>query len=247
MAFRWILSNNPELDLSRHIDNVGNTPLHLFRGCPRLGFYGCNLRCNKFLDLLLHHGGSLKTKNGSDETPIDCALIMYASCEIGCSSVTFYDKVALLGYEVRDEKVKNFLSKYQHDDNFENARKDYEEELSRLKIIRICRYPKVSLYDLLVFELNKASRFSSNEKLMSLFQKCGGNLENTFPHYGKMLNVKIKRASKRQILIDSATDKLELILAYRLPEVRAEMIFESFSMEELIEFNGYNWDFLKLL
>lgn len=195
-ALKAMLKNR-DIDINHHVDDEGNTPLHLVDG-----------EDFEILDLLLHFGGDLTVRNDLGRTPVSRISTKLV--------LTYFDKIALLKLEAVDENSVEFLQ--------------YRKELERLKRVKISVYPKVSLHDLLLFEVDELAKFSKNENLLQDF-------ELDFPHYGILLMCRIKSGRRRAELVDFARMNLNFCLGKPVPELCSDEIFRHFSSSELKKFN----------
>lgn len=151
----------------------------------------------------------------------------------GCSVRLFSKKVFLIGKEVGVGEEQPWLC--WHFDFQKAFERQFEKELKKLKIIKISE--SVYLYDFLIFKTSTAARYVENDNLKSLLIRCGGGFEKWFPHYGMILNYKIKMATRRRQLINSAIQSLKFMSNRNIPEHCGRDIFESFSDKQLKLFN----------
>lgn len=194
-ALKLIL-NNRYIDLNSHVDRQGNTPLHFIKSKERL-VEPFNHKCNDTLNVLLCHGGNMDAKNYCNDSPTS------SFCELRVSLLerprkTYFDKVALLGYELHNANLSRHLIKIcQNGPSQHSALLECERELERMKNILISVRPKTSLYDLLFAKKNRMVTSSNNENLLKLLDDCEGDFENEFPNYGLILNHKLRRGTVR--------------------------------------------------
>lgn len=236
-ALKLMLKLHP-IDLSNHVDSDGNTPLHLVKFNAKMS---CTENCNvsEILFTLMAYGADFKVKNLDGETP------RYDSWT--SHKCLFYRKMF---YLMNDQLCENAEDEEELMTDYQlcEVTKDEEvlmgckKELEEMKTIALSTYPKVFLYDLMFFDIEKMTKFASNENLLKLFKECEENFQNRFPHYGLILNYKLMRGASRKKLVEEVNEKLELILADCLPQHCSKKIFEYFNDCELREFRDQEWN-----
>lgn len=205
-------------DLNEERDELGETPQHMIiMEWDDSGRY--DPRLSEIIDVLLTYGATLDVKNGEGVTPIE-KLRKYAVRKDWNPQKTHNDKKALLmGHQIT------------HD-----FRKIWIDELERMKKYLLCPYPRTDLYDVLHFGRNRAAQFSINDNFVKLFEDFGGDFTKRFPYFGLRLNLRMKGGRIRKPLIELAEDRMESVLANRLPEHCSGKIFAYLSETQLREF-----------
>lgn len=183
----------------------------------------------KIANLLLHYGGDYITKDNMGN------FVEFSTCEDSknyklCPRINYFEKLSVLGCESRFQGLFEFY----RDVNDAEVKK-YHNELHQLKKFSIAVYPKISPYDLLLSDRNVMAKYSENENLVRLLQE-DKDLEKRFPHYGLLLDIKIRKGKARRSSMDLAIDKLAKVIACRIPEICAENIFLYLNQSELKTF-----------
>ena len=214
--------------------------MHLYIANSLEGFLNPRPEHSEILNALLNHGGDMRTKDKFGKSPCD---YLFADSKFDMAAVPtgYFRKIELVGYVVDDDRLLRIIET----DRDARQQSEYAEELARMKSIVICKFPRCCLYDFLVSKLHRSARMTRYQNFRQFMDECNGDLEAKFPHYGKILDLKVKRASRRHSEVSEAVDTLELILGEALPENYAEQIFKSFSLSSLKAFNGFDWDFLR--
>lgn len=124
-----------------------------------------------------------------------------------------YSKLFLLGYKVENPSLEKFLREHPRDHQLiDSTLVECKAELEKLKTVKICNFPKVTLYDLLLVNMDKMAKYSSNKRLLQLYEECKRDFEFDFPNFGIVLNCKLRSASERSKLVKSSTERMKLIL-----------------------------------
>lgn len=220
-----LILKNVKIDINELRDMRGCTPLHYIRTKYNKMDQG-RLGVNRVADILLHYGGSLKVRNRYEETPLDERRISNNVLAFTKAHITYHEKVALLGVDVTtDTKLKND----------QEISEKYGKELNKLQTIVVCTYPKITLRDVLFLKPRKMVKYARNKDLLEWFNADEG-FEKDFPHYGLMLNYRMRNAVARRKLVDQAINILRLVLGTSLPTIFSEKIFGYFDEWHLEHF-----------
>lgn len=216
-----LMLKSRDLNLSMHIDDEGDNPLHLVADCSFL----CEGKCKKVAEVLLCYGGDLSARNKEGENSLD---LIFKPCK-KCTNfpISYYDRVGLLDFEVRDSQ------------EVEPSTAEFRRELRRLKDFMITDDRKISLFDVLFFKRGRMAMISGNQKMVNLFENKNG-FETDFPYYGLMLNYRMRKGLARKKLLDSVTNKLRAILSIRLPKNCNDKILDFIGESQLEELNEYD-------
>ena len=77
--------------------------------------------------------------------------------------------------------------------------------------ITICPLPKTTLFDILQLNNDRFVRLVDNKKLRKLFTECEEDFSNKFPHYGFLLNLRVKEGAKRSKLMNMGARALAVL------------------------------------
>lgn len=131
---------------------------------------------------------------------------------LNCPLYAHFAKLKFLGYNVHEELWLKFQELVCISHAFGECDInliDFETELNHLKTIIICQRPRKNLYDVLLMKQNKVVKLSDNQVFQSLYEKSGNNFENSFPHFGWLLNLQYRRGSQRKKWISKVQDTLK--------------------------------------
>lgn len=226
-----------DLDLNTHLGHGGNTALHFLTDNPdSLIICTQSLETfNNLLEVLLCYGADVSQRNDKGDSALAYLLRGFDGCPKCMPGKSYYDKISLLEDKFIDIK-EHYCSKLSHE-NDEALQLEFKRELDKLKTFFISAYPKVTLFDLLVSR-RKTENCWNSERLQRLWNGYKGNFEEQFPHYGLILNYKVKKALLRMKLIESAIEKLESILGISMPIWSSKKILKYCSRSQMKEFIG---------
>lgn len=258
------LMKHKMIDINGHPDEKGHSPMQCMYFYKHRSFFNREHRICKMADALLHFGGNLKdcrnykNPDGSmsfdyeDNGSITSSELSEVSDDddgdnfeefekfLGCDHLTYFDKVFLLGYEMTEDDLK-FLGSHVMKRNNEAALELFGQELKELRAFVIGSYPRISLYDLFFENRNKIAQLSKNENLLALIEQNDKDLEKQFPHFGLLLNLRVKKGAERMESLIKATDKFASLIACRLPEICTDTIFLHFNNDLLQIFSETNF------
>ena len=170
-------------------DQYGNTALH------HTHFSSNSKRCENVL-ILLEAGANPEIRNKTSRRQ---PLILF-SCPEGkpCRVLKHLKKLYLLDHQCR---IRCGCRREAIMING-NEEEEYQNELDEMKDITICPLPKTTLFDILQLNNDRFVRLVNNKKLRKLFTECEEDFSNKFPHYGFLLNLRVKEGAKRSKLIN---------------------------------------------
>lgn len=121
-------------------------------------------KCFQLVNTLLFYGinMSLKNKNGKSVNHFSELWKDRGNC-------TYFAKTSLLKLKSSEHDWSKFSEQDEKD-----SRLEYKKELKKLANEQIAVYPKVCLYELIFFEINKIAKYSTNgkKKLWYLYFVC---------------------------------------------------------------------------
>lgn len=223
-VLNMLLNRHTMIDINRYLDDEGN---NLLRYLIVRKFEGHGI-CET-LNALLHYGGDMSSQfvhfpicgSNTSESPVDF-----------CKKITFYDKVFLLGYRP-DSFTSSLLDTYNYKRDDQAALYLYGNELRQMRSLLFENNPNISLYDLLVANKDRAAAYTAYSRLINYFEGTGRDLVAVFPHYGLLLNSKIRKGSCRRLLKEAGRQKLSALIGVKLPGSLTEIIFRDFNQRDL--------------
>lgn len=214
------------------VDDNGNTAVHWASALH------IEASCTKFL-LLLQNGFDVNKKNTKGDYPY-----LDPFCDFdrddenyphkNCPLFAYFKKLRILGYKIHADILQGYPEDLLRD-VMEGQNSECLEELDSLKKVTIGQYPKTTLFDVLLMNVEKVSKYAANKILRDIYVENNGDFANKFPNYGHLLNHHYRKGLRRRFGKNSAETTIKLFLGVtnKIPRICFEEINRYLSNKDL--------------
>lgn len=217
----YLFAHDPGLNINS-LDNNFLIPLRQATSCSAFWTFLC-------------YGADLNLGTTSDGQEFSKIFANFQDLESDANEVcpiyVLLEKLKLLGYRVQRQLDEIFFQDptfcpiHQIETDYGLDMENFEAEIQIMKNSVVSNYPRTTLYDILFVKQHRASKLSQNQWFRSMYLENEEDFALSFPHFGFILNLNIRRGARRNQLMNMAQNSLEIMICnYQISIFRDQIL-----------------------